>query len=232
MRRFARLARPVCLGLTAAALAGAVAGCSAAGLAWLTAALAPPKKVPAQYKPPQDKTLLVFVCDKDNPVDYEPIKGELTDRLNEQLAANRVAARTIPYQRLAELASATPEFNALSVSDVGRKLGADLVLYVRIDGFALKDSAASELWRGQLQVSVRIVEVGKGRLWPLDRPGGHPIPAVETSTATESSPLYASELARTLATRMADRVAKLFYDHTEPHEGTWGPSAESSAIKG
>ena len=219
MRSLRRLATAAALGALAAC------GASCAIPAWLAAQFAPPKKVDAEYKPPEDKTILVFVDDLLNPVSSDQIKIELTNKLNELLAANKVAGQTIPYSRLADLVSASPKFNELAVSQVGQKLQADMVLYVRIDDFALKDPSAPMLWKGRLGVTVRMVDSQKGRLWPTDRPDGYTVPNFETPvTPAESADDQADELIKTLAANVADRVAKLFYDHTTPHEGGWtGP---------
>jgi len=195
--------------------------CSCAPTAWMVATFWPPKDVPAQYRPPPGKKILVFVDDMLHPVSYEPIKGELSRRLGEQLVQHKIAAEIVAYERLADLVAATPNFNLLPVSEVGQKLGADIVLYVQVDKFALKDASTDELWRGEFQVTVRMVDVLKGRLWPKGSRAGHLVPAVTTPPSTESSETYADQLTRILAAKTADRVAKLFYKHKAPHEGAW-----------
>ena len=191
----------------------AMGNASCAVVAWFAAQFAPKEKVEAEYEPPKGKKVLVFVDDILSPVTYEPVKIELTNQLNRQLLAHRVAGKTLSYDRLADMIAATPDFNLLSVSEVGEKLGAELVLYVQIDRFALRDDAAKELWHGRLQATVRVVEVGKGRLWPKDRPGGYPLEEVETPVSTDSSPTYGDEITRSLAAQMGEQIARLFYDH-------------------
>lgn len=196
----------------------ALSGCAV--VAWTVAAWTPPKKVPAECKVPENKTILVFVDDIIHEVVYEPVKMELTVQLNKQLVEHKVAGRTVKYDRLLDLIAAAPKFNRLSVSEVGQKLGADIVLYVQVDKFSLKDSNVSPLWHGQLQTTVRIVEVGKGRLWPKDRPAGHTVEPLDIPTSDETSRGYGSKLARIMARQMAHRIAKLFYEHKEAREGT------------
>jgi len=201
-----------------AVLAGALlecAGCMPA-VGWLVNTFAPPKKIDALYKPPAGKTMLVFVDDLINPVSYEPIKGELTAQLNSVLEANKVSGRTVRYEDLLSLMASTPGFNRLSVSEVGQKLGADIVLYVKIDRFSLKENEATPLWQGTLATTVRMVEVQKGRLWPDDRPEGYPVRPAETTPQTHPSPTYGEVLSKILAIQMADRIGKLFYDHSIP----------------
>jgi hypothetical protein len=135
--------------------------------------------------------------------------------------AHGVAGKTVSYARLGDLIATTPEFHTLAVSEVGQKLGADIVLYVQIDEFGLKDPSAPQLWKGRLQVTVRMVDVLQGRLWPKDRPAGYALPVFETPLTPESSEDLASVLTKTLTTTMAERIARLFYKHEVPHEGGW-----------
>jgi hypothetical protein len=179
------------------------------------AQFAPPQKVDAVYKPPKDKKVLVFVDDIRYPVPYEPIKAELTDRLNRIIKEQKIAAETIPYDKLVDLIAATPNFNQLHVPDVGKRLKADLVLYVEIIRFALKESDTSPLWEGQLRVSVKWVDP-TGRIWPKERPDGYQLETVSLPAVENTSPGYGAEVARMLAEQTADQVSKLFYDHTVP----------------
>ncbi|MHC4294948.1 MAG: hypothetical protein ACYSTL_05125 [Planctomycetota bacterium] len=195
-----------------------LAGCQPV-IGWLVNVFAPPKKVAPVYAPPPDKKVLVFVDDLTNPVSYAPIKGLLTKRLNDRLIEHRVAADVVPHGELLTLMAATPEFNQLGIVQVGSQLGADLVLYIHIDEFSLKDNEATPLWTGKLRTKVRLIDVQKGllkqqpRLFPEDRPEGYPVKDVETPAETHPSPRYGEDLAKTLADKMADRIAKLFYEH-------------------
>jgi len=189
-----------------------LAGCGPF-IGWAVNAFAPPQKVEPVYRPPAGKRVLVFVDDLLRPVAYEPIKAELTEQLNRQLTEHDVAKTAVPYEDLLTLQAAMPEFNQLAVSEVARHLDAELVVYLDVDEFALKDDEANPLWQGRLTVSVRVVDPAAGRLWPDDRAGGYPVPTVEIPAHPHNSPNHGAELSRTLAAQMADRVAKLFYKH-------------------
>jgi hypothetical protein len=199
----------------------AMSQCSCGAVEYFVAKFAPPEKVEAEYAVPKGKTAVVFVDDMLNPLSYPSLKTELSRMIGEDLVKNEVVAKVVAYDRLADLASSTPTFNSLSVGEIGQKLGADLVFYVQIDEFDLRDPAASQLWKGHLQVTVRLVDVTKGRLWPTDRPAGFAVPPAETPTSAESSESYGEQLATTLATITADSVAKLFYKHEKPQETAW-----------
>jgi len=199
--------------LPAAGLCLALGGCQ--GIFWLVNVLAPPQKVEALFEPPKGKVFLVFVDDIVNPVDYQPIKQKLTDKLNEKLIQNQTAAETIRYQRLVELMADTPNFHELGVVNVGRRLGAEVVLYVQIDRFSLKESDVSPLWKGEFHTTVRVVDVkGQDNLWPTDRMG-YPVPPLKLRPAQEDSPSYGETVAQKLADKMADRIANLFHEHYE-----------------
>lgn len=199
---------------TLTAICLAAGGCAAIG--WAVNAFAPPKKVKPVYEPPKTQTALVFVDDLCNPVSYEPVKAELAQQLTRQLRDHHIAAKVIPSEKVMDLAAGTPNFNALSIPDVGKKLGADWVLYVQIDRFSLRDSEESHLWHGVLQTTIKVVDVKTGPIWPKDRPAGMPVKPVIEPLAENSSPTYGLELSRRLAERTADRIAKLFYEHEVP----------------
>jgi hypothetical protein len=208
-----------------AVMAMSVPGCAPS--AWFAAQFGPEKKVPAEYEPPPGKTILVLVDDMLNPVDYEPVKIQLTEMLNKQLVDNKVASKTVPYARLGEFVAATPGYNSLAVSEVGQKLGADMVLYVQIDDFGLRDAAAaSELWKGRLATTVRLVDVVKGRLWPTDSPTGRVIPRAETKTVADSSQARGEQISKELAAEIADKIARLFYTYKTPYEGAYGDKSK------
>ena len=195
--------------------------------AWTAAQFAPPEKVPATYDPPAQKTFLVLVDDYHQVLQYEPLKADLTAELNRQLREHRIARGVVEHDELLNLMETTPRFDDLSTAEVGRELQADIVLYVLIDRFSLKESPANPLWQGKLGASVRLVDVREGRLWPTDRLGGYPVPTVQLPPTSSDSPTAEAVLSRALARRMADRIAKLFYRHEVPQREQQGFSDES-----
>lgn len=182
-------------------------------LAWM---FEQPQKVKALYTPPPGKTILVFVDDILNPLQYQPIKGELTERLNAELVQKKIAGDTVPYEAIVEWTARTRNLERLSVSEIGQALKADLVLYVHLDKFSVKDDEQGPLWHGQMGTTIRLVDVHVGRLWPTDRPEGYTVPSVETPSVDDSSPGYAAEVARQLAKLMAEHIIDCFCDHTVP----------------
>ena len=177
----------------------------------ILAKLFPKEPVPPRFVLPADKTILVFPDDIKRPLVYPPVKRTLAEKADKLLIEHSLAAETIPYDKLIDLRNAEPEFNLMSIPKIGRRLGADLVIYVSIEEFSLKDNPIDTLWRGRLAGKVKVVDVLKGRIWP-DESAGFPIRIVEPIT-DNSSRDYGSQLARKLAERMAEEVCGLFHKH-------------------
>ncbi len=198
-----------------------IAGCGE-GMGYLAYVFTGPKKVDPVYNFPRGKKVLVFVDDMAMPVSDIAIKSELTDRLNKKLVDNGVAAQCVPYQQLLNLMAATPDFNSLSIGKIGAKLQADLVLYVNIDEFTLKEEEGVPLWRGKLKTTLRVIDTKDGRLWPVDQVWGYPVGAVETPPSSDSSPTYGTIVTKALAKLASSKIAKLFHEHkVDPYETNW-----------
>lgn len=193
--------------------ATAITGCGV--FPWLAAQFAPPQTALAKYEIPKEKTVLVFPDDYPNTVSFEPVKRLLAERLNDLLAENEIAAAAIPYQAVEDMEAATNSFSGMSTSQIGKALGADIVIYVHIDKFYLKEDPANPLWHGYIETTVRVVDVNKGLIWPADIPGGWPVDPVDIPT-DDTSQTYNTKLAQRLAEKMSEKIAHLFYEHTVP----------------
>ena len=195
----------------AAALTAALAlgGCQ---LLWVSLErLFPQEKVPAKFKLPAKKTVLVFADDLQNPVSYPPIKRALNEKLSQLLKDKGLVAQTIGYDKLVDLQSASPDFNLMSIPKIGRKLGADMVVYVNIEQFTLKDNLADTLWRGRFSGRVKVVDVLNGRICP-EESAGYPVKVIAPA-AENTSGTFGGELAKVLAENLAVEVTGLFHDH-------------------
>ena len=171
----------------------------------------PKDRVPPKFKLPAGKKVLVFPDDMLRPMSYPPAKRTLARKANALLVEKKLVAGTVPYDRLIDLQHDDVNFNRRSVATVGRKLGADLVIYISIDEFALKDSPVGTLWHGRFAGKVRVVDVVKGRLWP-DESAGFPV-RVEEPITENASETYGTQLAQKLAERLAEEVVGLFHSH-------------------
>ncbi len=196
-----------------------LSGCAV--IAWTAAALWPPRKVPALYKPDKHMPMLVFVDDTLNTAEVELVKGPLARRLGELLKDRGVVDETIPYERILQLMAAESTFEQMPIAQAGKRLGARTVLYVSVDRFIVQEYA-TPLWQGEMETTVRVVDVEEGRLWPKDQLQGYRVGKVEIPACEETGVGYESTLTRQLADMMAERIVELFCDHLEPATTVWG----------
>ena len=215
--RFNSVIKNFCWGGIFITLSMMPAGCGA--VAWV-ATLFPPPKIAPKYKLPKGKTVAVIVDDPNHLVKFSPVKFELAKQLNKQFVKHKIARDTIPNDNIMKLIASTPDFKRLSNAEIGKKLGADIVLNVQIKRFQLKDADYSQIWQGKLKATVRVVDVKEGRLWPNDSVGGYETKVVETPRMEGNpSPQFEVKMAKAMAVDMADVIAKYFYKHPgRPHD--------------
>ena len=171
-------------------------------------------KIEAKYKLPGGKVVLVLAENRTDARSHESIKRKFTNAMNAELVKRKLARKTISYDDLMEFRLRTPGYHQMAIKDICRQLKADLVIYVHIDKFVLRDDT-SDVWRGQIGATV-FVKDHDNRLWPEDLPKGHEVKPIERRASTDSSHNYGDRLTDLLAIQMADRIAKLFYDHQLP----------------
>jgi hypothetical protein len=193
-------------------------GCAAVAY---TATLFPPEKIPAKYEFDEKSTLLVFVEDPKHLSDQTSMRTQLSECLIQEFEDRGLVERVIPYHQLMNLATATENFRSLSTAEVAKKLKADVVLYVEIDQFSLKDALNSPFWNGKCSTRVKVIGAEKGRLWPRDLPEGYQPPRVDTgSVSDEGSMRFEQHLVRNIAQEMSDNIMKLFYKHRGKEHGS------------
>lgn len=206
--RFARSAVvPLMLAMLALTNVG---GCAA--LAWTVTAFAPKPKQEALYTLPNQGRTIVFPDDPVYKLSYPPLKRLLADSLNAEMEAHDVGGELVPYTQLTDLEATEPRFAAMPLDRICAKVGADRAVFLDIREFRLRDNPADPLWQGRLRVMVRVVSVDGTRLWPTDVREGHEVIA-ERPREVHDSDSYGLQLTRSMVDEMADKVAKLFYDH-------------------
>ncbi len=205
----------IIIAIAVAATAGAgVSGCQIfLPIIAMVELVFPHDKVPAEFKLPKGKRVLVFPDDMQRPVDYPPVKRALAEKVASVLLDRKAVSYAVPYDKLIDLRHDEPHFNRLAVSEVGKKLGADLVIMINIDQFRLRESSMGTLWHGRFSGKVRVVDVNEGRLWP-DESAGRPVSVTEP-ICDNTSETYGTVLSKLLADKLGTEVAGLFHAHKE-----------------
>jgi hypothetical protein len=193
--------------------AALTAGCTFP--AWLAAVTTPPETVKARYVVPSGSTALVLVKGADRLIDYPKVESRLVHTINEQLINNDVADFVIDRKEWVTRRLSNPNFDRMSEIQLGRQLKADVVICVIVDRFTLRDRAHAPMWHGVFITRVKLISIEEKRqLWPPYNDQGEEIRAeVEPPHGSSVDRKFGSAFALLVADDMADRIAKLFYDH-------------------
>lgn len=165
-----------------------------------------------------ENTLLILVDDPAEKVRWPRARNLLAQYVGEELLTHKAVSAVVRPASLAKLRRMDPAFETYSATTVGRKLGAETVLFIEVrDFFAPKDIQDTST-AAKLTVSVRVLDVTqreharKVRLWPTD-PGGHIVES--TLRAVEVHALKGENATPTeLARKAAIYTGRVFYDHT------------------
>jgi len=204
------------LWLVGAVLAAAT-GCGPDLGAWLyTLGLVPAQKVAAEFKIPAGH-VLILVDDDLGLVRPSLACDALVDALARELTVHKAAEKITTSEQLAQLRREAPDFHTLSIREVGRRAGADTVLWMSVEDFAVEDDLEMAVTPARFVVRLKVFDAraeskADVRLWPGDRQGRylsitvnpHDVRACKNQAGVHQK----------LAADMADKIAKLFYDHT------------------
>ena len=121
----------------------------------------------------KDQKILIFVDQPSYLGSYASLRYFLTDMIAKTLQekAKMKPSLFIDYKLLADLRANTPDFYALSPTEVGRKLGADTVLVVTIVDCKINDISEGGYVAGSLDAQAVLYSVSSGeKLWPTAEP--------------------------------------------------------------
>ncbi|NIA07562.1 MAG: hypothetical protein GWP14_08005 [Actinobacteria bacterium] len=173
--------------------------------------------VEAEYEFTADK-LLVLVDSPTERTGLSGIRPLLSRRLAEEISRYNLVPAVVPAGELAVLRISTDDFGQLSIPEVGRRLSADQVLYVKVMEFSLGTMVDKPVGRGIARARVTVFDVAQDRrVWPKDRPLGREV-LVRTPFREPTGQDYRQEFAEDLSKRTAESVIKLFREHEEPRK--------------
>jgi len=186
-----------------------LSGCAAAGLA--SYVVSGPPTVPAKYIPLKVPTVVMA----ENPrLPIAQMVGPMIARdVTQQLAIYEVAPVVAP-DKIDELRMKDARaFRARSIQSIGRTVGAEQVLLIELQEYAIQMDAGSDMIRGQTIAIVRFVSVQDGTtLWPEDSVGGFPIEA-KVPYAKLSDGASEASLRIALNKILSIEIGRLFRDY-------------------
>lgn len=203
------------LGLTALALTLSVvlAGCVAAG--YVATVFAPPQKVEALHKPASRPTAVV-VENYRLPGNWAAIRDTLASQLVLELRKNNVAPM-VDSHLVYDLRMMDPKaFRKMTVDEIGRKVGAEQVIYVDLITSSIGTATGGAMVKGDMAALVKMVDAKTGKtLWPAGVEEGYYV-EIDIPYGMVNEDNTPGNVYNTLTLSSADRIAKLFYTWTVP----------------
>ncbi|HYE21266.1 MAG TPA: hypothetical protein VEA69_22660 [Tepidisphaeraceae bacterium] len=202
-----RSCRPAVAGLIGLALFAAVFGCALPGV--LAYKFFPPT-VPARYTPPKDQPVVVLVEAGQSPGASVPEAEELLQALHADLEKNKVAPM-VDLARVHDLRDREGRgFSKLSISEIGRRVGARQVIYVDLTHCDLHSDPGSDVYKLRLSAKVKVIDAQTAQtLWP-DAEGGEPF-EYETQPTRATTDANSSTIKREALKLTGNEIARMFY---------------------
>jgi hypothetical protein len=155
------------------ALVGMMTGCNILGA--LAYYFQPRQIQKPQYEFPAD-TRVALVMEAQDPRYENPVFNEaLHERVVTMLREGESRATILPWQQVIELRRAHPDFAKWSLQKIGRTLGADQVLYLRIDRLIIRPSPEHPVLAPEVDLRMKLIGVreppAQARLWPESKEG-------------------------------------------------------------
>jgi hypothetical protein len=204
-RRLSRLLLAACL--TAVAL---TAGCNV--VAPIAYAVHGPGNVEAVYTLEKERSYVFFIDDPSSKVAQRRLRYTMADVASRTLLQKKVVKDVIDSRSILAAASKERHGDRKSITELGRAVGADFVIYGVVTNFSM--TAEGNTFMPTTSLRVKIIDVAMGeRVWPGSE-AGHllevRIPQRPNATGQDGGRLA---LEGQLAEKAGLALAQLFYKH-------------------
>jgi len=199
------------------ALSGCVflSGCNV--LEPVTYAIEGPPTVPALFQLPEKK-IVVFVDDRSSIIPRTRLRRVLADRAtNELLREQQIVPAAVEASAAVRIAQTEDADGLMSIAEIGRRVGADIVIYARPIRFSLSSGGMP---KPIAVLGVKVINTRTGvKMFPTDAENSEY--TLTATMAAKTGSHYETEQSRqTLEESLADyaglRLAQIFYEH-EPN---------------
>lgn len=172
-----------------------------------------PEKVNPVYTLDEELKTVVFVDDPSSRITQRRLRYTIADRATKELLGKRILVDMIDPRGILTAASNERYGEQLSIAELGKAVGADIVIYAVVTEFSLSPEAGAFIPRALLRMKIIDVATGE-RLFPPDEKGyvaNIQIPQKPGTSPTGSGEKLALE--QELANRAGLGLAQLFYKH-------------------
>jgi hypothetical protein len=197
--------------LAAGAALWASSGCNIVGPAFLL--VHGPEKIPQAYDLPKERPTVIFLDDRAGHITRSTTRDRVTAAAEAALLKADVLDRLLDSRAAAAFVANEPRGDLKSISEVGRAVDAEVVVYVTPEMFAM--SADGQTFAPTARLRVKVIDAtADARMWPEEREGY--VFDVTAATRQGTAPTDSAAL-REAEDRFADlvglRIAQLFYKH-------------------
>lgn len=172
--------------------------------------------VEAEYRL-TDEPILVLVDDSAGRLDWPPAKRYVVNELAQELIKSGAANKIIPIETLNQIQRDHSDFSKLSCQKIGELAGAEQVLWLEIQEYFGNQEFFEPTNAAYIAANIKVINVlekesrSRVRLWPSAPRGKFITVSLDASAVARAK--TRDIIARGLAVKLADTVAKLFYDY-------------------
>jgi hypothetical protein len=178
------------------------------------------QKVKAEFKLPKTP-MVILVDDAQDQVQPSTAKLALVDKLATELKAQKMVDRVTTNDEIQQLRQTQPDFDKLTIREVGRLARADTMIWIDVQSYSVNDDPDLTVSPGKMAARLKVFNIkeadkSKVRLWPPQREGR--IVDAEVSAHLIRRCKSKQEVHTAIGEELAVKIAQLFYDHSlEPH---------------
>lgn len=178
-------------------------------------ALAPPPSKEAATELDTSLTHVFYVDDRASLMPKRSLRGVIGRTAEERLIGREILKpdMVVPSMRAMRLVESESSDSPLSIADIGRNVGAQIVVYLTIDRWSLTRDGSSPAPTARGRVKI-IDALENERIFP-EQKTGHPV-TVRMPTRPGRVPndrVERGQLERELAVAIGRELARVFYEH-------------------
>jgi hypothetical protein len=161
--------------------------------------------------------VLVLVDDPEERLTWAEARDVLAEETANALLTNEATGTVISIEAVRRLRRRRPDFEERGCREIGEMVEADRVVWLQVADFFASEDTQDLTAAARMAVSVRVVNAkaktrDEVRLWPEEMEG-RPVKA-ELSSNEMGRLDGRREITQALAAKLANEVARLFYEHT------------------
>jgi hypothetical protein len=201
-----------------ASASGVLAGCNIVAPAYAIAS--GPAKKPAEFIL-EDRPTLVFVDDRSNVMSRRNLRRQIADRISEDLMVHHAVTQTISPRDGMAVANEETHGKPMPIDAIGRAVGAEQVIYIEMQAFALSADGTTPMPKARC--AVKVIDVAnRMKLFPGEF--GDDARMIDVAAGPVSTQLYQStatlrQVEDILADKVGTELATLFYESSPREPG-------------